>query len=77
MPKIDAGRRFYLVKGPFKTEDDHWEYITKLANELHLELVDIGAHLTGGANEELMQALHDFLNEDEVEHERRFKSTAQ
>ena len=76
MPKIDEKQRFYLEKTPFKTEEKHWEYIMKLANELQSELVDIGAPYTGGANEELAKALHYFLNEDAVEHERTFGSYA-
>lgn len=70
MPKIDAGRRFYLVKGPFKTEEEQWEYVLKLAKEMHSELVDIGAIYQAGEEQpegKLARAVAEFVHHETYE----------
>lgn len=64
MPIHDAGMRFYVEKGPFKNDDEHRDYIRKLAEELHSELVDMGASYGTGPEIALAKAVYDFVQQE-------------
>lgn len=53
--------RFYLEKGPFKTHDDHLNYVDDLLMELHGELVDLGFTYEGGLRDALATSVFDYL----------------
>ena len=62
--KIDDQSRFYLEKTPFETEAEHWQYVRELAEELHSELVDLGAGYGTGPELALAKAVHDFVQQE-------------
>ena len=66
------GNRFYLEKGPFRTEEEHWAYIEELVNELHGELVDIGAGYIEGPESDLCNAAALFRREKARQRPRPF-----
>lgn len=48
----------------FQTEQDHWNYVTELAEKLHSELVDLGAGYGTGPELALAKAVHDFVQQE-------------
>lgn len=54
------GRVFFLHAEPFKTQEDHLDYVDAICNELHSELVDLGFAYEGGPEEALAEAVHQY-----------------